>query len=215
MNYGHPLKFGTFITPLNKVPETVVELARHSEELGYDLVTFQDHPYQSAYLDTWTLMSWVAAQTERIRIAANVLNVPLRSPAVLARSAASLDLLSAGRLDLALGAGAFWEAIEAMGGRRLAPGEAVNALSEAIDIIRGMLDVSEDTPLKFNGDYYQLDGARRGPVPAHDIPIWLGAYKPRMLRLTGQKADGWLPSIGYMKPGEFQAGNKIIDEAAI
>lgn len=215
MNYGHPLEFGTFITPRNDAPETAVALARRSEELGYDLVTFQDHPYQPAFLDTWTLMSWVAARTGRLHIAANVLNVPLRSPAVLARSAASLDLLSSGRLDLALGAGAFWDAIEAMGGRRLAPGEAVDALGEAIDVIRGTLDVGAGTPLKFDGDYYRLDGAQRGPVSAHDIPIWLGAYKPRMLRLTGQKADGWLPSIGYMKPDEFQSANQIIDEAAL
>ena len=215
MNYGHPIQFGTFITPRNNPPGTVVALARRSEVLGYDLVTFQDHPYQPAFLDTWTLLSWVAGQTERVHIAANVLNVPLRAPAVLARAAASLDLLSGGRLDLALGAGAFWEAIEAMGGRRLAPGEAVAALSEAIEVIRGMLNAGEDTPLRFKGDHYHLDGAQRGPVPAHDIPIWLGALKPRMLRLTGQKADGWLPSLTYLKPGEFQAGNQIIDEAAL
>lgn len=214
MNYGHPLKFGTFITPTNKAPDAVVALSKRSEALGYDLVTFQDHPYQSAFLDTWTLMSWVAGQTERVHIAANVLNLPLRSPAVLARSAASLDLLSNGRLDLALGAGAFWDAIVAMGGKRLNPGEAVAALSEAIDIIRGMLDAGESRPLVFNGDHYRLNGARRGPIPAHNIPIWLGAYKPRMLRLIGQKADGWLPSIGYMQPGDFQAANTIIDEAA-
>lgn len=213
MNYGHPLTFGTFITPQNKAPDTVVALAKRSEELGYDLVTFQDHPYQSAFLDSWTLMSWVAGQTERIHIAANVLNLPLRAPAVLARSAASLDLLSGGRLDLALGAGAFWDAIEAMGGRKLAPGEAVDALSEAIDIIRGMLD-NPDKQLKFDGAYYQLNGAQGGPTPLHNIPIWLGAYKPRMLRLTGQKADGWLPSLPYLKPGELQAANRIIDEAA-
>ena len=159
-------------------------------------------------------MSWVAAQTERVHIAADVLNVPLRSPAVLARAAASLDLLSTGRLDLALGAGASWDATEAMSGWRLTPGEAVAALSEAIDIIRGVLDVGSGTPLSFGGDYYRLDGAQRGPVPAHDIPIWVGAVQPRMLRLIGQKADGWLPTFGFMKPGQFQAANKIIDEAA-
>ena len=214
MNYGHRLQFGTFITPRNAAPEQVVALAQQSETLGYDLVTFQDHPYQPAFLDTWTLMAWVAGQTERIHIAANVLNLPLRSPVVLGRSAASLDLLSNGRLDLALGAGAFWDAIAAMGGRRLAPGEAVDALSEAIDVIRGMLDTGASTPLHLDGSYYPVDGAERGPTPLHDIPIWLGALKPRMLRLIGQKADGWLPSIGYMKPGEFRAGNRIIDQAA-
>jgi alkanesulfonate monooxygenase SsuD/methylene tetrahydromethanopterin reductase-like flavin-dependent oxidoreductase (luciferase family)/FAD/FMN-containing dehydrogenase len=214
MHYGHPLTFGTFITPLNHDPEYVVALAMESERLGYDVVTFQDHPYQPKFLDTWTLLSWVAAQTKRIHIAANVLNVPLRLPAVLARAAASLDLLSEGRLDLALGAGAFWEAIEAMGGRRLGAGESVAALSEAIDIIRGMMEGGNPTPLRFEGDYYQLRGAQQGPLPAHDIPIWLGAYKPRMLRLLAQKADGWLPSLGYMKAGDLQTGNRIIDEAA-
>src|SRR3954468_5039374 len=200
MNYGHALEFGTFITPRNASPKATVALARRSEELGYDLVAFQNHPYQSAHLDAWTLMSWVAGQTERIHIAANVLNLPLRSPAVLAKAAASLDLPSNGPLDLALGAGAFWDAIEAMGGKRCTPGESVEALGEAIDIIRGLWDVSESQPLRFDGDAYHLDGAQRGPAPAHDVPIWLGGYKPRMLRLIGRKADGWVPSLGYMKP---------------
>ncbi len=214
MNYGHPLQFGLFITPRSDPPEAAVDLAVRGEALGYDLVTFQDHPYQPAFLDTWTLLSWVAARTERVHLAANVLNVPLRSPSVVARAAAGLDLLSGGRLDLALGAGGFWDAIEAMGGRRLAPGASVEALSEAIDVIRGMLDTSESTPLTYRGDYYQLDGAGRGPTPAHEIPIWLGAYKPRMLRLIGRKADGWLPSLPRLKPGDLAAGNRIIDEAA-
>ncbi|MFE9691844.1 LLM class flavin-dependent oxidoreductase [Micromonospora sp. NPDC005806] len=213
-NYGHRLEFGTFVTPTNASPETPVALARRSEELGYDLVTFQDHPHQPAFLDTWTLLSWVAGKTERIHLAANVLNVPLRSPAVLARSAASLDLLSDGRLDLALGAGAFWPAIEAMGGRRRSPREAVDALDEAIDVIRAVLDAGDPTPLRYAGEHYRLDGAERGPLPAHHIPIWLGAYRPRMLRLVGAKTDGWLPSLGPIEPGDLRAGNKIIDEAA-
>jgi FAD/FMN-containing dehydrogenase len=65
-----------------------------------------------------------------------------------------------------------------------------------------------------DGEYYRVRGAKRGPAPAHDIPIWVGAYKPRMLRLTGRKADGWLPSLPYLAPGDLQAGNQIIDKAA-
>lgn len=214
MNYGHPLKFGTFITPVNNAPQQVVALAKLSEELGYDLVTFQDHPYQAAFLDTWTLMSYVAAQTERIHIAPNVLNLPLRPPAVVARAAASLDLLSSGRFDLALGAGGFWDPIVAMGGRRLTPGESVDALSEAIDIIKSVWDVGNRSHLRIDGKYYQVNGMKRGPLPAHDIPIWVGAYKPRMLRLIGQKADGWLPSLGYLKLEELHGANQVIDEAA-
>ena len=213
-DYGHPLEFGTFITPGNDPPQNAVALAQLSEQLGYDLVTFQDHPYQPAFLDTWTLLSWVAAQTERVHVSANVLNLPMRPPAVMARAAASLDLLSGGRFDLGLGAGGFWDAMEAMGSRRLTPGQAVDALSEAIDVIHGIWSVGERAPLRVSGDYYRLDGAKRGPAPAHDIPIWLGAYKPRMLRLVGRKADGWLPSLSYMQPGDLARGNATIDESA-
>ncbi|MET1051457.1 MAG: LLM class flavin-dependent oxidoreductase, partial [Mycetocola sp.] len=215
MYYGHELHFGTFITPGNSPPEAAVDLGILSEQLGFDLVTYQDHPYQPRFLDTWTLLSWVAARTERIHLAPNVLNLPLRQPAVAARAAASLDLLSHGRFDLGLGAGGVWDAIEAMGGRRLTPGQAVDALEEAIDIIRAIWDVSDRTVLRTGGEFYRLDGAKRGPVPAHDIPIWLGAYKPRMLRLTGRTADGWLPSLGTMTPGEFASANAIIDDAAL
>ncbi len=213
-NYGHTLQFGTFITPGNADPAATVDLAKQSEALGYDLVTFQDHPYQPAFLDTWTLLSWVAGQTERIHLAANVLNLPLRPPAVLARSAASLDLLSGGRHELALGAGAFWPAIAGMGGPRHTPGEAVEALEEAIDIIRGIWDTGETRALRLDGEHYRIAGAQRGPTPAHDIPIWLGALKPRMLRLIGRKADGWLPSIGRIQPEDLSGANRIIDEAA-
>ena len=92
-----------------------------SEQAGLDLVTFQDHPYQPAFLDTWTLLSYVAARTSRVRLAPNVTNLPLRPPAVLARCVASLDLLSGGRVELGLGAGAFWDAIEAMAARAARP----------------------------------------------------------------------------------------------
>lgn len=214
MDYGHPIRFGTFVTPSAAQPQSAVALARLSEELGYDLVTFQDHPYQPGFLDTWTLMTWVAAQTSTIHIAPNVLNLPLRPAPVTARAAASLDLLSGGRFDLALGAGGFWDAIEAMGGRRLTPGQAVDALSEGIDIIRGIWNPEERTPLH-GREFYTVNGAKRGPSPAHHIPIWIGAYKPRMLRLTGRKADGWLPSLAYLKPGDLETGNATIDEAAV
>jgi alkanesulfonate monooxygenase SsuD/methylene tetrahydromethanopterin reductase-like flavin-dependent oxidoreductase (luciferase family) len=213
-DYGLPLQFGTFITPVNRPHSAPVALAQLSERLGYDLVTFQDHPYQPTFADTWTLMTWIAAQTSTIHIAPNVLNIPLRPPAVVARSAASLDLLSGGRFDLGLGAGGFWDAIDAMGGRRLTPGQGVDALSEAIDVIHGIWATDERSPLRLEGEYYRVNGAKRGPAPAHDIPIWIGARKPRMLRLTGTKGDGWLPSLAWLEPGDYAAGNAIIDEAA-
>ena len=72
-DYGHPLRFATFIGPTTSPPSRPVELAQLSERLGFDFVTFQDHPYQSSFLDTWTLLSWVAARTDRIGVSGNCL----------------------------------------------------------------------------------------------------------------------------------------------
>jgi alkanesulfonate monooxygenase SsuD/methylene tetrahydromethanopterin reductase-like flavin-dependent oxidoreductase (luciferase family) len=213
-DYGHDLLFGSFITPTAADPAEVVALARESEAAGLDLVTFQDHPYQPGFLDTWTLLSYVAAATTTIHLAPNVLNVPLRPPSVTARATASLDLLSGGRFNLGLGAGGFWDAIEAMGGTRLSGGAAVQALEEAIRIIRALWDTGERGGVRIDGERYRVHGAKRGPAPAHPIPIWVGAYRPRMLRLTGALADGWLPSAGYLKPGALAAGNEVIDGSA-
>jgi len=193
LRYGHSLQFGISLTPRHDSADAVVALAQRSERLGYDLVTFQDHPYQPRFLDTWTLLTWVASRTQRIRVAGNVLNVPMRPPAVLARAAVSLDQLSGGRFDLALGAGGFWDAIEAMGGRRLTPGQAVRALEEAIDIIRGIWDVGDREPLRVPGEFHHLNGAKRGPAPAHRIPIWIGAYRPRMQRLGAARPTAGCP----------------------
>ncbi|MGY0004465.1 LLM class flavin-dependent oxidoreductase [Micromonospora sp. I033] len=215
-DYGHELAFGGFVTPTAGRFEQVVALAKLCEQVNLDLVTFQDHPYQPGFLDTWTLMSYLAAATSRIRLAGNVLNLPLRQPVVLARSVASLDLLSGGRVELGLGAGAFWEAIEAVGGRRLGAGQAVDALDEAIRVIREVWDAERRGMVRVEGEHYRVVGAKRGPAPAHPVEIWVGAYKPRMLRLVGRVADGWLPSLAYLPNGaaELPALNAVIDESA-
>jgi hypothetical protein len=213
-DYGHELEFGLFVTPSAGDADAVVALATLADRSGLDLVSFQDHPYQPRFLDTWTLLSFVAGRTSRVRLAANVLNLPLRPPAIVARAVASLDVLSGGRAELGIGAGVFWDGIEALGGRRLRPGQSVDALEEAIDVIRAIWDVEQPQKARFDGSYYRLAGAARGPAPVHDVGIWVGAYKPRMLSLTGRKAGGWLPSLPYLRPGDLAAGNAAIDEAA-
>ena len=213
-DYGHDLMFGANVIPSSQDPAATVGLAQLADRAGLDIITFQDHPYQPAFLDTWTLLSYVAARTRTARLAGNVHPVPLRQPAVLARSAASLDLLSGGRFELGLGTGSFWDAIEAMGGPRRSPGEAVTALEEAVRIIREIWDTDTKGGVRVLGDHYQVNGAKRGPRPAHEIGIWLGAYRPRMLRLTGRLADGWLPSLGYLKGDQFTRAAEIIDQSA-
>ena len=168
-DYGHPLAFGAFLTPGNAEPGRVVGLAMLAEQVGFDLVTFQDHPYQPAFLDTWTLMSFVAARTGTVRLAANVTNLPLRPPAILARSVASLDLLSGGRVELGLGAGAFWEAIEAMGGRGAAL-RADHPVELAVDPDAAarvdVPDLADDLDRLLQGPHALPRGE---PTPAHGL----------------------------------------------
>jgi alkanesulfonate monooxygenase SsuD/methylene tetrahydromethanopterin reductase-like flavin-dependent oxidoreductase (luciferase family) len=213
-DYGHELRFGVFITPDAGQATAVVELARLADVSGLELVTFQDHPYQRRFLDSWTLLSVVAAETTTVSVALNVANLPLRHPAMLAKSVASLDVLSGGRVELGLGAGAFWEGVAAFGGPQRTPGESVDALSEAIDIIRAAW-ASDGSGVTYEGEHYTVKGARIGPPPAHPVEIWLGAYKRRMLALTGAKADGWLPSMGYVDLADLPRMNDQIDDAAV
>jgi alkanesulfonate monooxygenase SsuD/methylene tetrahydromethanopterin reductase-like flavin-dependent oxidoreductase (luciferase family) len=185
-----------------------------ADRAGLDLVGVQDHPYQRRFFDTWTLLSYAAGRTERVRLVPDVINLPLRLPSLLANSAASLDVLSGGRVELGVGAGAFWEAIEAMGGPKLTPKQSVDALEEAIAILRGFW--SGERSVSFEGEHYRVTGAKPGPPPAHPIGIWVGAYGPRMLRLTGRLGDGWLPSLGgrYMSAEDAPRMHAAVDEAA-
>ncbi|MCX2949991.1 LLM class flavin-dependent oxidoreductase [Lentzea sp. NEAU-D7] len=211
-DYGHPLEFGVFLPPGAERFADTLRLAQAADVLGLDLVSIQDHPYNAANLDTWTSLSVIAASTTNVRVFPNVANLPLRPPAVLARAAASLDVISGGRVELGLGAGAFWDAIAAMDGPHRTPAESVEALEEAIAVIKALWTPGRG--IRLHGKHYSLNGARPGPFPVHEIGIWLGAYKKRILRLTGQKADGWLPSSPYAPPQQLKAMNAIIDEAA-
>jgi alkanesulfonate monooxygenase SsuD/methylene tetrahydromethanopterin reductase-like flavin-dependent oxidoreductase (luciferase family)/hemerythrin-like domain-containing protein len=213
-DYGHDLEFGVFIQPAARSADQVVALSVLAEDAGYDLVSYNDHPYSPRALDALALMSFVAARTGRVRLAANVLSLPMRPPAVLAQAVASLDILSHGRAELGIGAGSAWDAIEAMGGRRLDPGDSVEALEEAIQVIRELWDTGVPGGATFGGKHYRLAGALRGPAPVHDIGIWVGAFKPRMLRLVGRLADGWWPTAAGLNPGDLTTGNAVIDAAA-
>ncbi len=208
-DYGHEIKFGYFLIPNVETP--LLSIAQEAERLGLDYIGIQDHPYQRRYVDTWVLLSMIAASTSRIGLFPDVANLPLRPPAVMAKAAASIDQLSGGRFELGLGAGGFWDAIEAYGGEKRTPGESLNALAEAVEVIRKVW--SGERNLRFEGKHYHLRGAHSGPDPAHPIAIWLGVYGPRALRLAGTIADGWVPSFR----GDLQKIREMItrlDDAA-
>src|SRR4051794_18869919 len=100
-----------------------------------------------------------------------------------------------------------------MGGPRRTPGESVDALREAIEVIRMFWDADRRS-VTFDGEHYAIKGAKAGPAPAHRVEIWVGALKPRMLRLVGRTADGWLPSSSYAPPEVLGEMTARIDDAA-
>jgi alkanesulfonate monooxygenase SsuD/methylene tetrahydromethanopterin reductase-like flavin-dependent oxidoreductase (luciferase family) len=211
-DHGRPVAFGWFLAPDAADPAALVDQARRVERAGFDLIGIQDHPYQRRYLDTFSLLAALATATERVGLFPDVANLPLRHPAMLAKAAASIDRLSGGRFELGLGAGAFWDAVVAMGGPRRAPGEAVEALEEAVALVR--LLWSDQRSVRFDGRHYQVAGVKPGPAPAHPVGIWLGALGPRMLEVTGRLGDGWVPSSSYLPPERLPAAQARIDDAA-
>jgi alkanesulfonate monooxygenase SsuD/methylene tetrahydromethanopterin reductase-like flavin-dependent oxidoreductase (luciferase family) len=206
------VNLGISVIPYADSLDRTRELVRVADEGGLAYVGIQDHPYQHHFFDTWSLIATLLAETKRISFFTDVASLPLRPPAVMAKAAASLDVLSGGRFELGLGGGALPELIANFGGPRRTPGETVEAIDEAIDMIR--LLWSSERSVSFEGKHYRLNDARPGPRPAHPISIWVGAFKPRMIRLVGRKADGWLPSLGVLTRDELRAGNEQIDEAA-
>jgi alkanesulfonate monooxygenase SsuD/methylene tetrahydromethanopterin reductase-like flavin-dependent oxidoreductase (luciferase family) len=214
-DYGHDLKFGAMLTPDGDWGRELVPLAELTEQVGLDLVCITDHPFLTDRLDAIALLATIVARTTRITVFPNLANLPLRSPVTLARTAATLDILSGGRFELGIGTGSQqqWDDIVADGGPRRSAGESVAALAEAIDVIRALW--AADSDVRYAGTYYQLPGTTSGPRPAHDIGIWTGAYQPRMFRLVGRAADGWIPSSTYLPPERFAGANAIIDEAAV
>jgi alkanesulfonate monooxygenase SsuD/methylene tetrahydromethanopterin reductase-like flavin-dependent oxidoreductase (luciferase family) len=124
--------------------------ASKAEELGFDFVSASDHLHggRPTY-EPWTMLSWIAAATSRIRVATRVLAVPYRPPAVLAKMAETLDRLSGGRLILGLGGGAVDQEFRAFGLGVRSPRDKVDGLAEAIRILRGVWSQPRFTRVAF------------------------------------------------------------------
>ncbi|MDQ2689944.1 MAG: LLM class flavin-dependent oxidoreductase [Chloroflexota bacterium] len=205
--------FGISVTPTAADHPQLVEQVLAAERGGLDLVGIQDHPYQRRFLDTFSLIADLAARTERIRFFPDVASLPMRGPTMIAKAAASIDVMSRGRFELGLGAGAFWDAVAGMGGPRRTAGESITALEEAVRIIRPVLD--GERVVRGDGRFYPVPGYPPGPPPAHRVELWLGVYRPRGLDLIGRLADGWVPSMGYLPPVAFRRAAAQLDEAAL
>ena len=207
--------FGISVTPYAETYPQIVEQVLAAERSGFDLVGIQDHPYQRRFLDTFALIADLLARTSRLRFFPDVASLPMRPPTMLAKAAASLDVMSGGRFELGIGAGNFWDAVVGMGGPRRQPGERGAALEEAIELIRAALDVDpERRVVRGAGPFYPVSGYPAGPPPAHRVEIWVGAMAPRALDLIARKADGWVPGGGISRIDDFAGLAARIDDAA-
>lgn len=205
--------FGINIDPATQDAQKPFRWARIADENGLDLISIQDHPYNFKHFETWTLLSMLAASTQRVHVGTNVLSTPLRPPAMLAKQAATLDVISGGRLELGLGAGGYPQGIKAFDGPDWSSSQRFQALKEYLEIIQGMWENAGGS-FSHSGEFYSVKGVRPGPAPAHPIRIWLGAYGPGMLRLTGRQADGLLVSLPYAPPEKLVSYHRLIDEGA-
>jgi probable F420-dependent oxidoreductase len=190
-----------------------VVTAQKAEQLGFDFVSTSDHPCgtEPSY-EVWTMLTWIAANTTKIKVATRVLGVPYRPPAMVAKMAQTLDRLSGGRLILGLGGGYSDEEFRAFGLAVPGPAAKVDGLAEAITIMRGLWSRPSFT---FQGRHYQTIEADLEPKPRHPIPIWLGTFGPRALAVTGRLADGWIPSLGYAPPEKLTAMRRRVLDAAV
>ena len=181
--------------------EGVRRVARLAEATGYDSVWVSDHLFLdwSKYggssetrgaLECWTTMAGLAAATERVRIGSMATCNDFRNPGLLAKMAATLDLLSEGRIDIGLGAGWYEPEYVAAGIEFSSPGERIRRLGESVQIVARLLEGEE---LDFDGEHYKMKGAvcRPGPKQSPRPPIWIGGKGDLLLRTAAEVADGW------------------------
>jgi probable F420-dependent oxidoreductase len=207
-----PVGFGININQSAAPGSDPVGDALHAEELGFDMVMLSDHLVGGRPThETWTLLTWIASRTSRIRLGTNVLGLPYRHPAVTAKMAETLQRLSGGRLVLGLGAGGNDTEFHAFGLPVRQPREKIDAFEEALEIIRRLW---REPQVTFHGRHYSVHEATIDPRPERRIPLWLGTYGPRALRLIGRLADGWVPSYPFAPPDQWRRMRDVVREAA-
>lgn len=172
---------------------------RHADDIpAYDAAWVNDHLYNPRYPDrsddpatfeAYTALAALAAVTSRVRLGAMVGANLFRTPAVVARMAATIDHISGGRFELGIGAGWHEREHDDLGTPLLAPGDRVTAFEESLTIIRSLLTAPVTS---FEGRFYRVVDAASEPKPVQErIPIVVGAFRPRMLRVTARHADHW------------------------
>ncbi len=170
----------------------------------------RSQPKSLPLLECWTALSALARDTSRLRLGTSVLCNSYRHPAVLAKMAATLDVISEGRLDLGLGAGWFQREFEAYGIPFAPVGDRVSALEESLRVIRAVW--TEPNPT-FTGRYYTLDGAICDPRPVQQPhpPLWIGGEGDRVQRIAARTAEGL--NVRWWSPEQVQQRADFLSRA--
>ena len=191
------VKFGIMVVyPLPNPIQRVYGLAKRIEELGFDSLWIPDHllfPGASGFtLEAWSVLSAIAAKTDRVKLVTGVTCPHRRHPALLAQTAATVDLLSEGRLILGIGAGE---------GMNLNPfgikwEKPVSRMVESIDVMRKLWESDESNKFDYDGEFYRLKKAYLDFKSAQgSIPVYIASNSPKTRRITGKIADGWIPIV--------------------
>jgi alkanesulfonate monooxygenase SsuD/methylene tetrahydromethanopterin reductase-like flavin-dependent oxidoreductase (luciferase family) len=206
-----PLSFGSFLFPKTAEGPRLLEQAALAEQLGYDLIAVPDHVDWGQYIDQWAVMGAIIGRTHSIEVLSCVAALALREPpAVLAKTALSLDALAPSRVHLGIGSGAA-PGVAAVGGPQWSPGESYERVREAIELTRVYWSGEESG--NYVGKHYRLDEAKLPPAPSAGLDIWIGCVKPRMRRLTAELADGWIPGMIDIEPEQIGPEVHEIDAA--
>ncbi|MFG1906804.1 LLM class flavin-dependent oxidoreductase [Kribbella sp. NPDC048928] len=204
MKIGVMLPLGAGDGPGGGMPgwKDVRAVAEAAEQGGLDSVWIADHfLYRDAdgqvfgMHDSWTLLTAVAAVTEKVELGNMVLCASFRDPGLTAKMAATLDEVSGGRLTLGVGAGWHDPEYEAFG---LPTDHRVGRFEEWLEIVARLI---RGETVTYNGTYYKVQEATLDPAPPHRIPILVAGHRPRMLRLITQWADAW-NTAWYGTPSE-------------
>jgi F420-dependent oxidoreductase-like protein len=204
--------------------EGLADAARRAESLGFDSVWISDHFFLSLARyggpdepfgapEALTALAGLAAVTERIRLGTLVLCTGFRHPAIVAKAAVTIDLLSRGRLDLGLGAGWYEDEHRAFGYPFGSVGERFEVLEETVEVLS--LLFGEKEPVTWEGRRFRLEEAFCRPRPAQrpGPPLWVGGKGgSRMARLVAQRADGW-NTVWAWTPEDYAARVEVLEEA--
>jgi probable F420-dependent oxidoreductase len=196
MDGGRPFRFGVIGEAIT-TRERLLDTAHRAEELGYSTLLLRDHfvpePFGDQLAPLVALMA-AAAATRTLRVGSLVLDNDYRHPVVLAKEAATLDLLSGGRFELGIGAGWLRDEYDRAGIPFEDPAVRVGRLEESLQVLKGLL---AGPALTFKGEHYTVDGIAGFPAPVQrpHPPILVGAGSRRMLGIAGREADivGILP----------------------